>query len=74
VNLDPFLKVMAAKQGSDLFFSEGARPHLKVDGTLLPFSDRVLSSEEILALAHSVMDEGQQRELAQTGSATWGWS
>ena len=66
MNLDPFLKFMAAKHGSDLFFSEGARPHLKVDGTLLPFGDRALTSEEIMALAHSVMDEGQQRELAQT--------
>ena len=72
MNLDPFLKVMAAKQGSDLFFSEGARPHLKVDGTLLPFGDRALISEEILALAHSVMDEGQQRELAQTWECNLG--
>ncbi len=72
VNLDPFLKVMAAKHGSDLFFSEGARPHLKVDGSLLPFGDRALTGEEILALAHSVMDEGQQRELAQTWECNLG--
>jgi len=72
VNLEPFLKVMAAKQGSDLFFSEGARPHLKVDGSLLPFGDRALTSEEILALAHSVMDETQNRELAQTWECNLG--
>jgi len=72
VNLDPFLKVMAAKQGSDLFFSEGARPHLKVDGSLLPFGDRALTAEEILALAHSVMDEAQRRELAQTWECNLG--
>jgi len=72
VNLDPFLKFMAAKHGSDLFFSEGARPHLKVDGALLPFGDRALTSEEIMALAHSVMDEGQQRELAQTWECNLG--
>ena len=72
MNLDPFLKVMAAKHGSDLFFSEGARPHLKVDGSLLPFGDRALTAEEILALAHSVMDEGQQRELAQTWECNLG--
>lgn len=72
MNLDPFLKVMAAKQGSDLFFSEGARPHLKVDGSLLPFGDRALTAEEILALAHSVMDEGQKRELAQTWECNLG--
>ena len=72
MNLDPFLKVMAAKHGSDLFFSEGARPHLKVDGTLLPFGDRALTAEEILALAHSVMDEGQRRELAQTWECNLG--
>ncbi|MGB8144315.1 MAG: PilT/PilU family type 4a pilus ATPase [Chromatiaceae bacterium] len=72
MNLDPFLKFMAAKHGSDLFFSEGARPHLKVDGTLLPFGDRALTSQEIMALAHSVMDEGQQRELAQTWECNLG--
>ena len=72
MNLDPFLKVMAAKHGSDLFFSEGARPHLKVDGSLLPFGDRALTGEEILALAHSVMDEGQRRELAQTWECNLG--
>lgn len=72
MNLEPFLKVMAAKQGSDLFFSEGARPHLKVDGSLLPFGDRALTSEEILALAHSVMDETQNRELAQTWECNLG--
>ncbi|MFZ1536749.1 MAG: PilT/PilU family type 4a pilus ATPase [Chromatiaceae bacterium] len=72
MELDPFLKVMAAKHGSDLFFSEGARPHLKVDGSLLPFGDRPMTSAEIMALANSVMDEDQKRELAQTWECNLG--
>jgi hypothetical protein len=47
VNLDPFHKVMAGKHRPDHFFSEGARPHRKVDGSLLPFDDRALAAKEI---------------------------
>ncbi|TNF53622.1 MAG: hypothetical protein EP309_06985 [Gammaproteobacteria bacterium] len=47
VILDPFLNVMADKHGPDHCFSEGAWPHRKVDGNLLPLDDGALAAKEI---------------------------
>ena len=72
MELDPFLKLMAHKHASDLFFSAGARPHIKVDGTALPVGKKTLNGEEILDMAHSVMDDDQQREFERTWECNLG--
>ncbi|TVZ39656.1 twitching motility protein PilU [Alteromonadaceae bacterium 2753L.S.0a.02] len=59
--IDPFLKILAQKDGSDLYLSTGAPPCAKFQGTLKPLSQTVYQSGEIEAIAKSIMDE-EQRE------------
>ena len=66
MELATFLKLLAHKNGSDLFFSAGARPHMKIQGTALPMGKSPVTGAEILEMAHSVMDENQKQEFEQT--------
>jgi len=55
VDLQPYLKVMVDKGGSDLFFSVGARPNVNVEGHTIPIGAESVDSETITALAYSVL-------------------
>ncbi|RKQ55522.1 twitching motility protein PilU [Vogesella indigofera] len=59
----PFLKLMADKKASDLFFSCGAPPQIKIDGHTLPVNDKPLSAENVQRLAHSLMSPKQIDEF-----------
>ncbi len=72
MELQPFLKIFAHKHGSDMFFSAGALPHIKVEGTFMPLGKQVLTGDDILELAHSVMDEDQKQEFEQTWECNLG--
>lgn len=72
MDVSPFLKLLAAKQGSDLFFSAGARPHIKVDGAALPIGRQALRGADIRAMAHSLMDEDQIKEFERTWECNLG--
>ena len=70
MELEPYLKLLALKQGSDLFLSAGALPHVKVNGTLSPVGKRPLAAGELLELAHSFMDAEQKRDYERTWECT----
>jgi twitching motility protein PilU len=53
----PFFKLMADKKASDLFFSCGTPPQIKIDGQTLPVNDKALSAENMQRLAYSLMNE-----------------
>jgi twitching motility protein PilU len=72
MELSPFLSLLALKHGSDLFFSAGARPHVKVEGNLIPVGKKTMMGEEILEMAHSVMDEDQKDEFERTWECNLG--
>ena len=72
MELQPFLKIFAHKHGSDMFFSAGALPHIKIEGTFMPLGKQVLTGDDILDLAHSVMDEEQKQEFEQTWECNLG--
>jgi twitching motility protein PilU len=72
VELDPFLKVLALKRGSDLFFSAGAIPHVKVDGTLYPLGKKAINGTDVLEMAHSIMSADQKREFEHTWESNMG--
>jgi twitching motility protein PilU len=72
MELAPFLSLMAHNHASDLFFTAGARPHVKVEGTLLPVGKKTMTGDEILEMAHSVMDEDQQRDFEHTWECNLG--
>lgn len=63
IEITPFLRVMAEHHASDLFFSVGAPPSIKIQGVTRHVGDKVLSPEALLDLAYAAMNDKQQREF-----------
>jgi len=66
IELTRFLHLMAERKASDLFFSVGATPHIKVDGETQHLDGPPLTSENLRDLAYSIMSDRQQREFEAT--------
>jgi len=54
-----YLKLLAMKDGSDLYLAVGAQPSAKFQGTLKAIDTKTLTSSDVKEIAYSVMDEGQ---------------
>ena len=54
-----YLRIMVEREGSDLYFSAGAPVSAKINGSLTPIDEHVLSREDVKAVAWSVMDDEQ---------------
>ncbi|OUS18344.1 type IV pili twitching motility protein PilT [Gammaproteobacteria bacterium 50_400_T64] len=57
------LRTIVKEDGSDLYFSTGAPPSMKVLGKLTPITDRPYGKGEIKEIAYKIMDEGQIAEF-----------
>lgn len=66
MDFDKLLQVMIAKNGSDLFITEGVPPSLKVNGVILPMTKTPLTSEQTMAVVTSIMTEAQKKEFHET--------
>src|SRR5688572_25670729 len=55
----PYLKLMAEKSASDLVFSVGAVPHLKLEGVTWPVKAPVLKPGDVKSLAYGLMTRKQ---------------
>ncbi len=66
MDFDKLLQVMIAKNGSDLFITEGVPPSLKVNGTILPMTKTPLTAEQTMHLVTSIMTDSQKKEFAET--------
>jgi twitching motility protein PilU len=66
VDIAPYLKLMVQKNGSDLFFSTGAAPHLKAEGRTLPIGENRLQHGQVRELAYSIMTDDQKSEFERT--------
>lgn len=66
MEIAPYLKLMVQKNGSDLFFSTGAAPHLKAEGRTLPIGDKRLEPGKVRELAYSIMTDDQKSEFERT--------
>lgn len=60
------LKVMIERGASDLFISAGARPSIKVDGTLKPLTKDPLKPSQARSLVYSTMNDRQIAEYEGT--------
>ncbi len=58
-----YLRTMVEKDASDLYLSSGAPASAKIDGTLQPLEDKILTTEQIRDTAYSVMDSEQIAEF-----------
>jgi twitching motility protein PilU len=54
---------MVERDASDLYMSSGAPMSAKIDGTLQPLADGVLTPEQVKEVAYSIMNEEQIREF-----------
>ena len=65
MKITPFLKVLAEKEGSDVYFSTGARPSAKFSGTLTPLGKDPCPPGYVEKLAMEIMSDKQKREFAE---------
>lgn len=58
-----YLKILATHDGSDIYLSAGAPPCAKFHGVLKPLENRVLTANDLKAIAYSTMNEEQIAEF-----------
>jgi len=58
-----YLKILAMKDGSDLYLAVGAKPSAKFQGTLTPIDTKILVDSDIKDIAYSVMSDEQIAEF-----------
>ncbi len=63
MELKDYLKILAEKDGSDLFLSTGAPPSAKFHGKLLALEKRIMQLGEIKAMAYELMNDEQIAEF-----------
>lgn len=63
MRITEWLKLLATRNGSDLYLSTGAPPCAKFEGQLMPIDSEVLQPGEIKEIAYEVMDTTQQAEF-----------
>ncbi len=65
LDIHALLRVLAEREGSDLFLTVGAPPHVKVDGHSLPLDLPPLSPPALRRMADDLMNEAQRAEFAR---------
>ncbi len=59
------LRLMAEKNASDLFFSTGAPPHMKIEGVSTPMGQGALPPGAIKNIAYDIMTQKQIDEFEE---------
>ncbi|SET48102.1 twitching motility protein PilU [Nitrosomonas marina] len=62
-SLEPYLKLMSAKGASDLYFTTGALPSMKIQGKLTPVSQQILLPGMVKKLAYSILSQKRIEEF-----------
>jgi len=60
-----FLKVMVERDASDIYLTVDSPPAYRIEGVVQVVGDEKLTDQQLEALAHSVMREGQRKEFAE---------
>lgn len=66
MDIIPFFKLMADKGASDLFFSVGMAPHMKIEGITAPIGQAPLTSQKMMEIAMSILNDQQRKEFDST--------
>jgi len=64
-SLYEFLKVMIDRGASDLHITAGSPPRIRVDGKLVPISDKPLTPAETKALCYSILTDSQKHRFEE---------
>ncbi len=65
MEFENYLKILAAKEGSDLYLSTGAPPCAKFEGVLKPLDKTGMVPGQIKEIAYQLMDAKQQQEFEE---------
>ena len=65
MELNDFLRVLAARDGSDLYLTAGAPPAAKFQGALKALSKDRMTPEQLETIANQLMDDEQRKQFAQ---------
>lgn len=63
MDIMPYLKLMADKEASDLFFCTAIEPQVKIQGVIRPVGSKKMLTGEVKELAYSFMDQQQIAEF-----------
>lgn len=74
MNLQPYLKLMAERGGSDIFFTTGAPVSMNIEGKMHPIGKSALEPGMTKKIAYSIMDENQQMGFEATLEMNMGMS
>jgi twitching motility protein PilT len=66
--IDAFLQIGREQGGSDIHFTVGLPPLVRLDGELVPIKYRVLTEEEIQELVAEILDEHHEQHYRHAGS------
>lgn len=66
MDITPFFKLMVEKGASDLFFSVGAPPNIKIEGITAPIGQVPITSQQMAEIVLSIMSDDQQKEFEAT--------
>jgi len=61
--LDPYFKLMAEKQASDIFITCGAPINIKINGVVSPVTTQRMDVETVRRIAYELMSKDQAREF-----------
>ena len=65
MKVTPYLKILAERDGSDLYFSTGPRPSAKFNGVLTPLGKDSAPPGWVNSLAQEIMNDKQKREFEE---------
>jgi len=65
MKVKPYLKLLAEKDGSDLYFSTGARPSAKFNGEMKPLGKDPAPPGWVDSLAQEIMSDKQKAEFSE---------
>lgn len=74
MDITPFFKLMVDKSASDLFFSVGAPPNIKIEGIFSPIGHVPLKAQQMAEIALSLMNDDQRKEFEATMELNMGLS
>ncbi|MCO7225267.1 PilT/PilU family type 4a pilus ATPase [Pleionea sp. CnH1-48] len=66
MDFEALLRLMVQKRASDLFITAGVPPSIKINGKIMPVTQRALNAEKAREVVLSVMNEEQRRDFARS--------
>lgn len=65
MDITPFFKLMVDEGASDLYFTVGAPPHIKIEGVTKPVGQAKILPDQMTEIAYSVMNDNQIKDFEQ---------